>query len=137
MCVFFFFNCLLLRIITAMQADSFRCAVQYSVDLVTPHTGVEMHYDGCNISWILMLSRPSDYKGGGTYIRSLKKTILLEQGQVLVFPGDLFHMGVEITQGTRYLVVCFVDGFDPEIQDPSKAKMDHKKFQKNTLRFFS
>ena len=53
------------------------------------HTGVEMHYDGCDITWNAMLSKISEYEGGGTYIRALRKTIRLRQGQVLVHPGEL------------------------------------------------
>jgi hypothetical protein len=58
------------------------------------------------------------------------------QGQVLIHPGELFHKGVDITDGTRYLVVCFVDGFDPGIPDPSSAKGAHDAFEGNTVRYF-
>jgi len=96
-----------------------------------------MHYDGCNISWNLMLSRMSDYTGGGTYIRCLKKTVKLSQGQVLIHPGELFHKGVDIASGTRYLIVCFVDGYDIEIPDPSSSKGSHTKYEGNTIRYFN
>jgi len=92
--------------------------------------------DGCNVTWNLMLSRITDYDGGGTYIRTLGKTIKLHQGQVLVHPGELFHKGVDITRGTRYLAVCFVDGFDPEVADTSTNGDKHKKAERNTLTFF-
>ncbi|GMI23189.1 hypothetical protein TrCOL_g3525 [Triparma columacea] len=110
--------------------------LKYTTDCETPHCGVEMHYDGCNLSYSVMLSRISEYTGGGTYIRCLKKTIKLSQGQVLIHPGELFHKGVDITDGTRYLVVCFVDGFDPGIPDPSSAKGAHDAFEGNTVRYF-
>jgi hypothetical protein len=51
------------------------------------HTGIEMHYDGCDITWQAMLTRNDEYEGGGTYFRCLRKTVLLKQGQVLVHPG--------------------------------------------------
>lgn len=51
------------------------------------HTGIEMHYDGCDITWQAMLTRNDEYEGGGTYFRCLRKTVLLRQGQVLVHPG--------------------------------------------------
>jgi hypothetical protein len=35
-----------------------------------------------------MLTRMDEYEGGGTYFRSLRKTIKLQQGQVLVHPGE-------------------------------------------------
>ena len=95
------------------------------------HTGVEMHYDGCDITWNAMLAKSSEYEGGGTYIRALRKTVRLEQGQVLVHPGELYHKGVDITSGIRALIVCFMDGFDPHIVDHSSAQNDRVEYEKN------
>ena len=95
------------------------------------HTGVEMHYDGCDITWNCMLSKSCEYEGGGTYIRALKKTVRLEQGQVLVHPGELYHKGCDITNGVRALIVCFMDGYDPNISDPSSSKEDLAEYEKN------
>lgn len=58
-----------------------------AVDGKPHHTGIEMHYDGCDITWQAMLTRNDEYEGGGTYFRCLRKTVLLRQGQVLVHPG--------------------------------------------------
>ena len=97
----------------------------------TPHTGVEMHYDGCDITWNCMLSKSSDYEGGGTYIRALRKTVRLEQGQILVHPGELYHKGCDITSGERALIVCFMDGFDPQIVDSSSTQEDNEIYESN------
>lgn len=94
-----------------------------------------MHYDGCDITWQIMLSDLQEYEGGGTYIRALRKTIKLQQGQVLVHPGELYHKGVDITAGTRLLVVGFMDGFNPEIYDDSTAKGDHESYEKNVCMY--
>lgn len=96
-----------------------------------PHTGVEMHYDGCDITWNCMLSKSTEYDGGGTYVRALRKTVRLQQGQVLVHPGELYHKGCDITRGERALIVCFMDGFDPHIVDPSSAQEDNEVYEKN------
>jgi len=95
------------------------------------HTGVEMHYDGCDVTWNCMLSKSNEYDGGGTYIRCLRKTVKLEQGQVLIHPGELYHKGCDITNGVRALIVCFMDGYDPKIKDPSSTKTDSEVFQQN------
>jgi hypothetical protein len=72
-----------------------------------PHVGVESHYDGSDFTWSLMLSRPNEYDGGGTYIRTLRTTLRLDQGQVLLHPGDLYHTGLDITSGVReYVFLC-------------------------------
>ena len=79
------------------------------------HTGIEMHYDGCDVTWQAMLTRQDEYEGGGTYFRCLRKTIRLKQGQVLVHPGELYHKGIDITYGVRCLLVCFTDGFSKSL----------------------
>ena len=99
------------------------------------HTGVEMHYDGCDITFNAMLSKSSEYTGGGTYIRCLRKTIKLEQGQVLVHPGELYHKGIDITSGVRALIVGFMDGFDPQIVDSSSSQNDKDIYEKNIRKY--
>ena len=92
------------------------------------HKGIEMHYDGCDITWQLMLSGKDEYEGGGTYVRCLRKTVMLQQGQVLCHPGEIYHRGNDITEGTRSLVICFLDGFCPGIVDSSSASEDHPEY---------
>ncbi|GKY92820.1 hypothetical protein MPSEU_000251600 [Mayamaea pseudoterrestris] len=86
-------------------------------DFDNEHTGIKMHHDGSDWTWNMMLSHNDEYKGGGTYIRALRKTIVLRQGQVLIHPGNLFHKGVDITSGTRLLVVSFMDGLPANVDD--------------------
>lgn len=101
------------------------------VDGKDEHLGIEMHYDGCDITWQAMLSDQNEYTGGGTYFRCLRKTIRMKQGQVMVHPGELYHKGLDITSGYRYLVVCFMDGFDPKILDDSSQTEDKEEYEKN------
>lgn len=42
-------------------------------------------------------------------------------------------MGCDITSGVRALIVCFMDGFDPEVKDPSSSKTDKVEYQNNVL----
>ncbi|KAL7469172.1 hypothetical protein ACHAXS_009423 [Conticribra weissflogii] len=97
------------------------------------HTGIEMHYDGCDYTWQAMLTRMNEYEGGGTYFRCLRKTIKLQQGQVLVHPGELYHKGLDITCGVRCLLVCFTDGFNPKILDDSKPEDDKSEYEENVV----
>jgi len=85
------------------------------------------------MTWSLMLSDKSEYTGGGTYFRILRKTVRLGKGMILVHPGDLFHMGIDITSGTRDLVICFMDGFDLGVKDISLAKNDCVDFRNNVV----
>ena len=97
------------------------------------HTGIEMHYDGCDVTWQAMLTRQDEYEGGGTYFRSLRKTIRLKQGQVLVHPGELYHKGIDITYGVRCLLICFTDGMNPKILDDSRQEDDDPKYETNVF----
>ena len=71
----------------------------------------------------------------GTYFRCLRKTIRLEQGQVLVHPGELYHKGIDITSGVRSLIVCFLDGFNVNITDQSSSQDDDVRFQDNVCMY--
>jgi len=97
------------------------------------HVGVEMHYDGCAITFNLMLSDLEDYQGGGTYMRAMRTTIKLRIGQCLVHPGELYHSGIDIMSGTRFLIVGFLDGFDPFILDESTQANDREEYQRNII----
>lgn len=55
----------------------------------------------------LALSHPRDYVGGGTFIVDVGRVIKLDQGEFLLHPGSLVHGGMDITDGTRYLLVTF------------------------------
>ena len=92
-----------------------------------------MHYDGCDLTFILALSDTSECVGGGTYFRCLRKTVKLKQGQAVIFPGELYHKGVDILSGVRTLIVCFLDGFDPKIYDDSKDCEDIEKYERDNV----
>lgn len=80
-----------------------------------------------------MLSDPMEYKGGGTYFHRLGTTLKLRQGQVLCHPGTLYHAGVDITAGSRLLMVSFLFGFNSEIEDSHPGDVDEREFHRNTL----
>jgi hypothetical protein len=87
---------------------------------------LELHFDGGDVSFMLALSSPEAYTGGGTYFDILRygkefvnsdsesvrdETINLKQGELLLFDAALKHAGRAILTGTRYLLVgfCFTD----------------------------
>ena len=79
--------------------------LKYSAD--TGHTGVELHHDRCDVTANLALSHRSDYVGGGTFIVDVGRVIEVDRGEFLLHPGSLVHGGMDITEGTRYLLVTF------------------------------
>lgn len=56
---------------------------------------------------------------------------MLRKGQVLIHPGNLYHRGVDITSGIRTLMVCFMDGFDPRVNDESSPDQVSAEFESN------
>jgi hypothetical protein len=65
------------------------------------------HFDGGQVSFMLALSSRSDYEGGGTKFDCMENVVHLERGELILFDADLYHQGVPISQGTRYLLVGF------------------------------
>lgn len=69
---------------------------------------LELHHDGSFLSFNILLSNTTNFEGGGTYF-SDGIISYLEQGDMLVHSGKIKHAGLPITNGTRYLLVAFID----------------------------
>jgi hypothetical protein len=67
---------------------------------------LEIHTDVSFITFNIMLSSSKDYEGGGTEFNDGIQTFL-EQGDVLIHSGYVKHSGLEVTKGTRYILVGF------------------------------
>ncbi|CAM9397292.1 unnamed protein product, partial [Heterosigma akashiwo] len=79
-----------------------------------------MHRDGLLVTANIALNSNQEYTGGGTLIEELITQsgkepsvrsaipIRLEQGHVLLHPGDIRHCGAPITSGIRYVLVLFI-----------------------------
>jgi|TARA_B110000090_G_C13236498_1_gene390766 hypothetical protein len=72
---------------------------------------LKRHFDGGDVSFMLALSSRKNYTGGGTKFDCLDKEVHLAQGSMVLFDGDLYHQGLPIDGGTRYLLVgfCYTD----------------------------
>lgn len=81
--------------------------LRYSAEGGCKHTGVELHHDKCSLTANIMMSRSNSYVGGGTYFPDAKTTVKLEFGEFLIHPGKIVHAGVDITKGTRTLMILF------------------------------
>lgn len=49
------------------------------------------------------------YKGGGTRFHHADEPLSSPKGSLLVFPSRLYHEGLEVTEGVRYIIVGFVN----------------------------
>lgn len=73
--------------------------------------GAPLHVDAEHktLTANVLLSDGDDFGGGGTYIKAIDRTMKLNQGEVLVHPGNLEHAGKDITFGVRHLLVAFLE----------------------------
>jgi hypothetical protein len=73
--------------------------------------GTQLHTDNSEFVYItvnVMLSEPTDFGGGGTYITKIDQTIQLKEGEMLIHLGDVEHAGAEITSGVRRILIAFL-----------------------------
>lgn len=83
--------------------------VKYSA---SQQRGLKIHTDGCLFSLTLLISDPKNFEGGGTYYQSIDKVLHLNQGDVAYHDAHVMHSGIDITKGTRYILVGFIDTID-------------------------
>ena len=93
--------------------------VKYSANA---QKGLKIHTDGCLFSLTLLISHPDDFEGGGTYYKSIDKVLHLNQGDVAYHDACVMHSGIDITKGTRYILVGFIDTLDTIQKDRRAAK---------------
>ncbi len=80
--------------------------VKYAMD---GQRELPLHMDGSHISFNIALnSFGRDFEGGGTFVRGLGETVAIGRGSGLYFQSGIFHAGVAITRGVRYILVGFV-----------------------------
>jgi hypothetical protein len=78
--------------------------VKYSMDC---QKELVKHVDGGDVSFMIALSNKTDYEGGGTKFEGVDDKVECDVGEVVIFPAETYHTGLEITAGTRYLLVGF------------------------------
>lgn len=72
----------------------------------TNKRNIDAHKDNSDISFVILLN--DEFEGGGTYINNLDKTLQLNVGQVLIFPGQLVHSAKSIISGERFIISGFI-----------------------------
>ena len=76
--------------------------------------GLEMHSDGCLLSFNILLNHESEFEGGGTQFDHLKDlnnngVISIKQGDCLTHDARIMHAGYPTTKGKRIILVGFVE----------------------------
>ena len=88
-------------------------------------TALELHTDAGDISFMVALSHPGiDYDSGGTFFEELDDVVMLQKGEMILFNAKLFHSGVPITSGRRYLLVGFCYTSPEAANEPGNVALD-------------
>lgn len=70
-------------------------------------SGLEKHLDGCHLSINIALSDSNTYEGGGVkFFDGIKYKSNI--GDAIVHSGQIYHSGIDITNGIRYVLVAFI-----------------------------
>jgi hypothetical protein len=91
---------------TVVQLKGTPFIIRYDANDVS---NVRLHKDNAEVSFVILLSDPNDFEGGGTVFEAVgtDEPIFLEQGEALVFNGQLVHGAKSVTRGRRYVLSGF------------------------------
>ena len=93
----------------------------------TEQKHLPVHRDESTYSFTIALNDHSEYDGGGTYIADIGLSIRPNIGSVLSFRGDkLLHGGDPVTNGIRYIIVCFCYVNNDNCTNDSKKSIKRK-----------
>lgn len=70
--------------------------------------GLRIHRDVSELSFVILLSDPTEFVGGGTLYESRSEIRSTQQGSLLMHCGKMRHGGATITKGTRYVLIGFM-----------------------------
>ena len=71
--------------------------------------GLGGHVDESLLSMVITLSEPADFQGGGTKFEGVAGVARPGQGGAVLFLGKVWHEGVAITRGERFVLVGLVN----------------------------
>jgi predicted 2-oxoglutarate/Fe(II)-dependent dioxygenase YbiX len=66
--------------------------------------------DPRKLTAVVQLSKSSSFEGGGLYLDGFEGSVLLEQGDMVVFPSYLRHTAKEVTSGVRQTATIWMRG---------------------------
>ena len=99
-------------------------------------SGLDIHRDHSEISFVLLLSNPYDFVGGGTYYKEHDITLNPGQGSLALHCGKTKHSGNSITQGERYILIGFINVKSRKILNISTGDKDYMEIYMPDKRFY-
>lgn len=80
---------------------------KYDGDNSNKQNKLDFHKDASEFSFVISLN--DSYEGGGTFFKDINKNIKLKKGECVIFCGQRYHSGSEVTKGKRYVVAGFIN----------------------------
>jgi len=71
--------------------------------------GLEKHLDGCFLTINIPLNDPNEYSGGGIIFNDGIRYINNNIGDAIIHSGQVYHSGMNITDGVRYSLISFIN----------------------------
>ena len=84
---------------------------------------LDLHRDVSVLSFIITLSDPDEYEGGGTFYEHENKIVKANSGALSLHCGKIRHSGIEITSGCRYILIGFLNVRSQYIRERSTHKL--------------
>lgn len=84
---------------------------------------LSQHRDGSELSFVITLNDPATFKGGGT--RFIADDVIVAPdtpGTGVFFSGGQLHSGVEVIEGTRYILAGFVRVYPSTLEGIARLK---------------
>lgn len=104
---------------------------------------LEKHKDGSLFSFNILLNNPNDFEGGGTKFYYEDKIDICKntKGGLIIHTGQVFHEGIPITKGIRYILVGFIGYLkDFDIKNNSintNIVLDNKSLKQTNKKFIN
>lgn len=89
------------------------------------HSELVGHVDFSVMSFVIPLSDPSEFEGGGTFFPDTGELLKPPRGTGVLFRGMREHVGVAVTNGSRYVLAGFTRWADVSPPPPKRAARQH------------
>lgn len=92
---------------------------------ISGQSGLDIHRDSSEFSFIILLSDPDDFTGGGTLYK--EKNIIVNPnkiGSLVVHFGKVYHGGKNILRGKRYILIGFLKTKSKKLMIPTNTELE-------------
>lgn len=107
------------RAIHSLLFSRYDCGMSYDTHVDNAIMGSGSGHYRSDVSFTLFLNSPQDYEGGELVIEGVQsdQSFKLQSGSAIIYPSTTLHRVNSVTQGTRLVVVGWVQSMIREASD--------------------